>query len=263
MNKYLIGSTFSGEQSLLVLCIVLFNLLMIGNEMDSSHEPMEWMLFWQLVFALSMLSSVSSNILTEAYFKAQPTAAAPGGELRAEYCKVVTLNLLSSAYRTVAIPPLVYIVFPVERRIAVQDLFSSNLWSGHSWAFYLATFAAMGSNITATILFRYTNVTYTAVMANVAGLLQVVLVSLSVVGPALQQTFSVTQYMIYGSLTLLSLVYTYHQRSMPKHSQLHHASRLIAYFREGRDSTRINALIAAYFVLVLAATVPLAMFVRQ
>ena len=79
----------------------------------------------------------------------------------------------------------------------------------------------------------------------------------------LQQTFSATQYMIYASLTVLSLLYTYHQSTMPKATQLNPDSRLISYFREGRHRVRVNAALTGFFALVFLATVPLAFVIKQ
>ena len=109
---------------------------------------------------------------------------------------------------------------------------------------------------------RYTNVTYTSVLSNVAGAVQVVLVSLPI-GDGLRQTFSATQYEIYACLVVVSLFYTYHQAGMPKETQIHDDSRLIAYFKTGRDARRINALMLLFFVVVVAITLPLALVVTR
>ena len=160
MNKYLIGNKFSGEQTLLVVVVVLFNLLMIGNEV-SLNGSIKWTLFWQLIFALSQLSGVTSNILTEAYFKSlappHEMAGRPGAELKFEYCKVVVMNVVSSSWMVLGQLAVVYIVFPVNGHIAMADLFSDNVFTSDAWSFYLMLFGSMGVNITQTILFRYVN----------------------------------------------------------------------------------------------------------
>ena len=292
LNKYLLKSTFKSEQNVVLSIAILVNLLLIGNEVSFTNSVF-WNLFWQLVFILGGVGAALGNILTEAYFKSihHPSANPTTSEiLHFELAKILVLNVVSNLYSLVGTFMFIYVVYPIEGIISLQDLASSNLWSEHSWTFYTFSTGSVLATIAQTVLFRYTSVTYTLVFANVAGALQVVLVSLPI--GDLQQTSSPTQYMIYAILTVLSCMYAYFQVGVDSEEQ--HAnqqsSRLVRYYaalhrlyRTCDSNAQINhdadnadtladahasvrfmtRFLIVFIAVVIALTLPLSFFVKQ
>ena len=163
MNRHFIGNKFSGEQTLLVVCVVLFNLLLIGNEVEIASS-IGWVLFWQMVFGFANLASVVSNSLIESYFKSIEHPDGDGhtakSELMYEYRKVVVLNFAVSLWQLPMQLTTLYITYPVHHSITAQDLFSSNFWNSHGWSFYMMVFGSMTSNIAQFTLLRYSSLTF-------------------------------------------------------------------------------------------------------
>jgi hypothetical protein len=268
MNKYLTGAAFGPQQPVLVIALILVNLLLIGNTIEFS-DSFAWNFYWQLVYMLNGAGAAVGSILTEAYFKSlvpEPSLSA----FEFEVTKTLVLNFVVNVYSLVGNLAFVYVIYPIDRTISPADLWDTDLlWSADSWSYYLMFAGTLVFTVASTLLFYYTNVTYTAVVSSVANLLQVVTVSLPVVGARLQQVSTVTQYMIYGIGATLSIMYAHYQPERRQKRDVSDGtvsrvqeSYLVAYYR-GTGGALVNRMLFAFVALVVGITLPLAFWVRR
>eukprot|EP00042_Codosiga_hollandica_P030846 m.181606 g.181606 ORF g.181606 m.181606 type:complete len:443 (+) comp53472_c0_seq4:159-1487(+) len=264
MNKYLLNCQFAPQQPIIIVSVVMFNILLIGNEI-SFNDSIHWILYWQFVYLIGLLANSLSNILTEAYLKSvrnplpQPT---PTQELEFEYAKVIVINILINMYAFVGVLVLVYMVYPLNGGVSISDFVSSALFTTGSWPFYLSTLGFLAATVSSTILFKYTNYTYTTILCSSASMIQVIVVSLPIVGEELQQVSTLSQYLSYVAITLLSLAFAYYQAEAPEHSAQVQNSKLVQFYLHGTHSKFFYYSLAAFFLVMFAITLPVSMTIR-
>lgn len=289
LNKYMLRRAFSRAQTVLMVSVCLVNIIMIAADFDFVGTSVLWIVYWQVVYFLNGFAGQSASVLTEGYFKSMDGHAndderhqlvqiqhGPRGleELSREYAKTVVLNVVSNVYSVAGNLVFIYLVYPISgHNVTAADLFSSNLYDANSWSFYCMFLGTVVFTTASTILYRYTDVTYTTVVSNVANLLQVVLVAV-IPGAPLHQDAPAWQYFVFAASTILVVVYAFHQ---PKHKNNDPEAPLIRYYKtltsrdaqgvvhddDARITRRVNLAIVLFFVLILLLTFPLAFVVQK
>jgi hypothetical protein len=176
MNINLLNSSYSSNQKLLILASIILNIF-FTSEINLTLGLGET-IYWYWVFFLNQTAAAVASILSEAFFKHQESIMPKDmSQAEKEFSKVMVLNCVTNFYSFIGMFLLMYINIPIDGTISKSMFFSSNLYDGNSWSYYCMFLSTLFYTTSSSMLFRYTSVTYTYIMGNIANFIEIIIIA--------------------------------------------------------------------------------------